>query len=48
MNLLLDNIDNVIKERIKINFNTNFRDVIMFELLMQNPKYSIQAKTIKH
>ncbi len=45
MNLLLDDINSVIKERIRIKFNTNFRNVIMFELLMQNPKYSIQAKT---
>lgn len=45
INLLLDNIDEVVKDRIKINFDTNFRIGIVFEIMMQNPKYSIQAKT---
>lgn len=45
INLLLDNIDEVVKDRIKINFDTNFRIGIAFEIMMQNPKYSIQAKT---
>ena len=45
INLLLDNIDEVVKHRIKINFDTNFRIGIAFEIMMQNPKYSIQAKT---
>ena len=45
MNLLLDDIDELVKNRVKIDFDTNFRTAITFELLMQNPKYSIQAKT---
>ena len=45
INLLLDNIDEVVKDRIKINFDTNFRIGIAFEIMMQNPKYSIQSKT---
>lgn len=45
MNLLLDDIDELVKNKIKTEFNTDFRTVITFELLMQNPKYSIQAKT---
>lgn len=45
INLLLDNIDEVVKDRIKINFDTNFRIGIAFEIMMQNPKYSMQAKT---
>lgn len=44
MNLLLDDIDKIVKDKIKIDFNTNFRTAITFELLMQNPKYSLQAK----
>jgi len=34
MNLLLDDIEKVVKQRIKIDFNTNFRNCIIFELLM--------------
>lgn len=45
INLLLDNIDEVVKDRIKIDFDTNFRIGIAFEIMMQNPKYSIKAKT---
>lgn len=45
INLLLDNIDEVVNERIKIDFDTNFRIGIAFEIMMQNPKYSMQAKT---
>ena len=45
MNLLLDDINELVKRRIKADFNTDFRTAITFELLMQNPKYSIQAKT---
>lgn len=45
INLLLDNIDEVVKDRIKIDFDTNFRIGIAFEIMMQNPKYSMQAKT---
>lgn len=45
MNLLLDDINELVKNRIKIDFNTDFRISIMFELLMQDPKYSIKSKT---
>ena len=45
INLLLDNIDEVVKNRIKIDFDTNFRIAVAFEIMMQNPKYSMQAKT---
>ena len=45
INLLLDDIDKVVKDRIKIDFDTNFRIGIAFEIMMQNPKYSMQAKT---
>ena len=45
INLLLDNINEVVKDRIKIDFDTNFKIGIAFELMMQNHKYSIQAKT---
>lgn len=45
INLLLNNIDEVVKDRIKIDFDTNFRIGIAFEIMMQNPKYSIKAKT---
>ena len=45
INLLLDNINEVVKDRIRIDFDTNFRIGIAFELMMQNSKYSIQAKT---
>ena len=45
INLLLDNIDEVVKNRIKIDFDTNFRIGIAFEIMMQNSKYSMQAKT---
>ena len=45
MYLLLDDIDELVKNKIKTDFNTDFRTAITFELLMQNPKYSVQAKT---
>lgn len=45
INLLLDNIDEVVENRIKIDFDTNFRIGVAFEIMMQNPKYSMQAKT---
>lgn len=45
INLLLDNIDKIVKDRIKIKFDTNFRTSILFETLMQDSKFSIQAKT---
>ena len=45
INLLLDNINKIVEDRIKINFDTNFRIGVAFEIMMQNPKYSMQAKT---
>lgn len=36
MNLLLDDIDYIVQNRIKIPFNTDFRSCILFELLMQD------------
>lgn len=45
INLLLDNIDEIVENRIKIDFDTNFRIGIAFEIMMQNLKYSMQAKT---
>lgn len=45
MNLLINDIEETVKEKIGIDFNTDFRTVIIFEIMMQNPKYSIKAKT---
>lgn len=47
INLLLDNIDEVVKNRIKIDFDTNFRACVTFEIMMQNPRYSDRAKTFQ-
>lgn len=47
INLLLDNIDEVVKNRIKIDFDTNFRIAVAFEIMMQNPKYSNKVKTFQ-
>lgn len=47
INLLLDNIDEVVKNRIKIDFDTNFRACVTFEIMMQNPRYSDKAKTFQ-
>ena len=44
MNLLLDNLDKIVKMRIKEDFNTNFRNSILFELLMQESNLSNEAK----
>ena len=44
MNLLLDNLDKVLKTRIKEDFNTNFKNSILFELLMQESNLSNEAK----
>ena len=44
MNLLLDNLDKIVKMRIKEDFNTNFRNSILFELLMQESDLSNEAK----
>ena len=47
INLLLDNINETVKDRIKIPFDTDFRISILFEVMMQDPKYSMQVKTYK-
>lgn len=44
MNLLLDDLDKIVKMRIKEDFNTNFRNSILFELLMQESNLSNEAK----
>ena len=44
MNLLVDNIDDLVKSRIKIKINTDFRIGILFELLMQDNSLSNKAK----
>lgn len=44
MNLLIDNIDKIVKMRIKEEFNTNFKNSILFELLMQESNLSNKAK----
>lgn len=36
MNLLIDDIDYIVQSKIKIPFNTDFRQGILFELLMQD------------
>lgn len=36
MNLLIDDIDYIVQSKIKIPFNTDFRQCILFELLMQD------------
>lgn len=47
MNILIDNIDLVVKKRIQVPFNTDFRYGILFELLMQETKVSDKVKTIE-
>ena len=44
MNILIDNVDLIVKNRIQEAFNTDFRYAIMFELLMQDRKLSKQTK----
>lgn len=44
MNLLLDDLDKIVKTRIKEDFNTNFKNSILFELLMQESNLSSEAK----
>lgn len=45
INLLIDDIEDVVKKRIKVQFDTNFRTCILFETMMQDPNYSLEAKT---
>lgn len=47
MNILIDDIDKIIASHIEIPFNTDFRNAILFEILMQNPQISKKAKIIK-
>ncbi len=45
MNMLIDELDYILLERIgNIEFDTNFRTSILFELLMQDPKVPKQTK----
>jgi len=46
MNILIDDVNNVVAERIKIPFNTDFRYSIMFELLMQDTSLSDEEKIL--
>ena len=45
INLLIDDINDVVKRRIKVQFDTNFRTCVLFETMMQNPNHSLEAKT---
>lgn len=47
MNILIDDENYVVENRIKIPFNTDFRYSIMFELLMQDMSLSVEEKIIK-
>lgn len=45
MNILVDEIDEIMKSRLgEIDFNSDFRISMMFELMMQNTKYSKEQK----
>ena len=44
MNILIDEIDQVVKSKIKEDFNTDFRVSILFELLMQDNSLSDKVK----
>lgn len=45
INLLIDDIEDVVKKRIKVQFDTDFRTCILFETMMQDPNYSLEVKT---
>lgn len=47
MNILVDDINFVVKRRIPIKFKTDFRTVILFELLMQDNELSLESKVIQ-
>ena len=47
VNLLIENINEVVKKKIKIDFNTNFRNAILFEILMQDNKLSKELKLMQ-
>lgn len=44
MNLLIDDIDYIVQSRIQIPFNTDFRQGILFELLMQDNSIKNEIK----
>lgn len=45
INLLTDDIEKIVKDRIKIDFDTDYRICVLFETMMQDPNYSLEAKT---
>lgn len=48
MSIVIDDLSNVLKERIgNIEFNTDFRNSILFEMLMQDKKISKKNKVIQ-
>ena len=47
MNILIDDLDKIVANRIKVPFNTDFRYGIMFELLMQDTSLSDEVKIIE-
>ena len=47
MNILIDDVDYIVEQKIKIPFNTDFRYSIMFELLMQDNTISEEVKIAK-
>ena len=47
MNILVDDICKIIRERIKIDFNTDFRIGILFELLMQDNELTNESKILQ-
>ncbi len=44
MNIITHNINDIVRKRINIKFDTDYRSSIMFELLMQNNKISPEMK----
>lgn len=47
INLLIDNIEKAVSNRIKIDFNTDFRYSIMFETLMQDSNVPKKLKLVQ-
>lgn len=47
MNILVDDIEDIVKNRIKVDFNSDFRISILFELLMQDNDIPQEAKIIQ-
>ena len=44
INLLIDDLDQAVKQHISADFNTNFRNTILFEILMQDNTISEELK----